>query len=47
MRDEDLPYFRLDGSVRIPVADLREWMATRTSSQNRTDKLTEKILENL
>jgi excisionase family DNA binding protein len=47
MRDADLPYFRLDGAVRIPVADLRHWMAARTDSQNRSDELAEEILEEL
>jgi excisionase family DNA binding protein len=47
MRDADLPYFRLDGAVRIPVADLRRWMDERTASQCRSDELAEEILKEL
>ena len=47
MRDESLPYFRVDGAVRIPVGDLTAWMNERLRSQQRTDDVAEEILREL
>ena len=47
MRDESLPYFRVDGAVRIPVGDLRVWMSERLQSQRRTDDVAEEIVREL
>ena len=47
MRDESLPYFRVDGAVRIPVGTLEEWIADRLSSQRRSEDIAEEILAEL
>jgi hypothetical protein len=47
MRDEGLPFFRLDGSVRIPTADLEEWIEHRVVSQRRTDEIVDEVLRDL
>ena len=47
MRDEGLPYFRVDGAVRIPVGKLEEWIADRLSSQRRSEDIAEEILAEL
>jgi excisionase family DNA binding protein len=45
MRDEGLPYFRVDGAVLLPRAELERWMLERTGSQQRTDEIAEQILQ--
>ncbi len=47
MRDEDLPFFRLEGSVRIPTGELERWMAERTQSQHTADEVADTILREL
>ena len=47
MREEGLPYFRVGGVVRFPVAELREWMAEHMASSRRTDEIAEEILREL
>ena len=47
MRDESLPYFRVEGAVRIPVGDLTAWMRERLRSQARCDEVAEEILRDL
>lgn len=44
MRDEGLPYFRVDGAVRIPVGKLEEWITDRMASQQRCDDVATEIL---
>ena len=46
-RDEGLPYFRLDGSVLIPLAELQRWMAERVTSRQTADEVAEEILREL
>ena len=47
MRDEGLPYFRVDGAVCLPTAELERWMLERTGSQETSDEITEEILRDL
>jgi excisionase family DNA binding protein len=47
MREADLPYFRLDGSVRIPIEGLRAWMRDRVQYENRSDEIAQEILRDL
>ncbi len=47
MRDEGLPFLRVDGVVLIPRAQLEEWLAARVESERRADHLAEEILEGL
>ena len=47
MRDEGLPYFRVDGAVRLPTAELERWMLERTGSERKTDEIAEQILRDL
>ena len=44
VRDEGLPYFKLDGTICIPVADLERWMADRRQSTHRSDEIVDEIL---
>jgi len=44
MRDERLPYFRVDGAVCLPTAELERWMLERTGSQQTSDEIAEEIL---
>ena len=47
LRDESLPYFRVDGAVRIPVGELQAWMSSRLHSQRRSNEVAEEILREL
>jgi hypothetical protein len=47
MRDEGLPYLRLDGVVLIPRAPLEEWLRERIASERRADALAEEILDGI
>ncbi len=47
IRDEGLPFFRVERGVFIPRAELESWMAKRLESQPTTDKLAEEILHDL
>ena len=47
MRDEGLPYLRLDGVVLIPRASLEDWMTERASDERRRDRVAAEILESL
>jgi hypothetical protein len=45
MRDEGLPYLRLDGVVLIPRGPLEEWMQARVASEERIDERVAEILD--
>ena len=47
MRDDGLPYLRLDGVVLIPRGQLEAWMAARVDTENRSTVLAEEILDGL
>lgn len=47
MRDEGLPFMRLDGVVLIPSADLQQWMSERVTGERQSDQLTAEILDGL
>ena len=47
MRDDALPYFRVDGTVRICVVDLQRWMADRMESQRNVDAIVDEVLRDL
>jgi excisionase family DNA binding protein len=47
MRDEGLPYFRVDGAVCLPTAEVEQWMLERTASQPTSDEIAEQILQDL
>ncbi len=47
MREEGLPYLRLDGVVMIPRSELDEWMAARVESEHRADDLAAEILNDI
>jgi excisionase family DNA binding protein len=47
MRDDSLPFMRLDGVVLIPRSELGEWMAERIEDERRTDAHTAEILDGL
>ena len=47
MRDEGLPFFRMDRGIFIPQSQLERWMAQRLESQQTTDELAEEILRDL
>ncbi len=47
MRDDGLPYLRLDGVVLIPRGQLEAWMAARVDTENRSTVLVEEILDGL
>jgi excisionase family DNA binding protein len=44
MRDEGLPYLRLNGVVLIPRAGLDKWFAARISAEHRAEALADEIL---
>ncbi len=44
MKDEGLPYFRVDGAVCIPTHPLHEWILDRTRSQHSIDDTVDEIL---
>ncbi len=47
MRDDGLPFLRIDGCVLIPRGQLEEWMAARVRAERRTDALAAEILDGL
>ena len=47
MRNEGLPYLRLDNVVLIPRSQLDEWMAARVESEHRADELAAEILKEI
>ena len=47
MRNEGLPYFRLDRIVRIPQAELTQWLAERINTDQGIDNLVGEILDDL
>lgn len=47
MRDEELPYLRIDRGILIPVADLKDWIHERLIQKTAADDLAEKILADL
>jgi excisionase family DNA binding protein len=47
MKDEDLPFLRLNGVVLIPLGDLQEWLSGRVTSERRADRIVEEILEDI
>jgi excisionase family DNA binding protein len=47
MRDERLPYLKLDGAVLIPRRTLLQWMAERVESSRESDELVGEILRDL
>ena len=47
MREEDLPYFRVDGAVRVPTAALEEWIKARVVSERRSEAIAEEIFRDL
>lgn len=47
MRDEGLPYLRLNGVVLIPRAGLDKWLAERVSAEHRAEALANEILSEL
>lgn len=47
MRDEELPFLRVEGSVLIPVEGLREWMGQRLEAHRRCDEIAEEVLRDL
>lgn len=47
LRDDGLPFLRLDGVVLIPRGPLEEWMAARVEAERRTDRLAEEILDGI
>jgi excisionase family DNA binding protein len=44
MRDERLPFFRVERGVFIPSAELERWMHDRIESEQATTKLADEIL---
>ena len=44
MKDEGLPFLRLDGVVLIPRGDLERWMEGRVGSERRTETIVDEIL---
>jgi excisionase family DNA binding protein len=47
MREEALPFMRLDGVVLIPRGELERWMEARVAAARRTDGLAAEILSGL
>lgn len=47
MRDEGLPFLRLDGVVLIPAAMLDAWLAERVSAERRAETLAAEILDDI
>lgn len=47
MRDEELPFMRIDRGILIPVADLKEWIHERLIRKSAADDLVETILADL
>ena len=47
MRDDALPYLRLDGVVLIPRARLEEWIEARLTTGGATDRILDEIMADL
>jgi hypothetical protein len=47
MRDDGLPYLRLDGVVLIPRGDLERWMRERVQAERTLDERAREILDKL
>ena len=47
MRDEGLPFLRVDSVVLIPRGDLLRWVEVRVNSEAKTDSVVDEILEGL
>jgi hypothetical protein len=47
MRDDGLPFMRLDGVVLIPRSELGEWMSAHIDDEHRADSLVAEILDEL
>ena len=45
MRDDGLPYMRLDGVVLIPRGELEAWIQSRVGAERRSDDLAAEILD--
>jgi hypothetical protein len=47
MRDEALPYVRINGAVLVPVDGLRKWIAERMGARRSADAIADEILRDL
>ena len=47
MRDEGLPFFRLDRGIFIPRSDLERWMSRRIETQHSADEIARDILRDI
>ena len=47
MRDDGLPFMRLDGVVLIPRSELGDWMAAHIDAERRADSHAAEILDGL
>jgi excisionase family DNA binding protein len=47
MKDEGLPFLRVDSVVLIPRDDLLRWVEVRVNCEEKTDSLVDEILEGL
>ncbi len=47
MREYGLPYFQCRGTVRIPVAEFKEWICERMIDEKRGEAIANQILTEL
>ncbi len=47
MREDALPYLRVDGVVLIPCSSLEHWMEERVGSEERIGAVADEILDGL
>ncbi len=47
MREDALPYLRVDGVVLIPCSSLERWMEERVGSEDRIGVVVDEILDRL
>ena len=47
MRDEGLPHLRVAGAVLLPVGGIEAWLAERSASEQRSERLAKQILQEL
>lgn len=47
MRDEELPYLRIDRGILIPIADLKEWINERLIRKSTADDIAAEVLAGL
>ena len=47
MRDEGLPYLRVERAILIPCADLERWMSDRVETHREADEIADEILRDL